>query len=129
MYTRHICVSAGDRIAEHSRADGGLTKALGGLAEICGADGRDAVVLRDEGGRKLFTAGSYCGFVCFADGTLLEILPRRETPAEARKALCTEFCRRCGYEFREVDFVPERNFMEYFISAACSRRIRAARRT
>lgn len=116
MYTRHICVSAGDRIAEHSRADGGLTKSLGGLAEICGADGRDAVVLRDEGGRKLFTAGSYCGFVCFADGTLLEILPRRETPAEARKALCTEFCRRCGYEFREADFVPERNFMEYFIS-------------
>ena len=116
MYNRHICVSANERIAELSPEDGGLLSALSELAEVCASEGKEAVTLRRANGKCIFTAGSYCGFACFADGTLLELLPRRESIADARKALCEEFCRRCGTEFSPRGFDPEVNFMEYFIS-------------
>ena len=116
MYTRHICVSANERIAELSPENGGLSKVLGELAEVGAAEGREAVVLRRENGRQYFTAGTYCGFACFIDGSLLEILPHAESTAEARAALCRELCRRCGFEFKASAFDPEMNFMEYFIS-------------
>lgn len=117
MYSRHICVSANERIAELSPESGSLTKVLGELAEVGAADGREVIALRRENGRHFFTAGTYCGFACFTDGTLLEILPRTEGgTAEARKLLSAEFGRRCGFEFSAETFAPEVNFMEYFIS-------------
>lgn len=115
MYTRLICVSANDTIAELP-GEGGFPFMLGELAEVCETDGRRAVAAYEKDGRKLFAAGSYCGFACFADGTLLEILPSAEDRAAARKALCAEFCRRCGAPFSPSSFDPDVNFMEYFIS-------------
>ena len=115
MYTRYICVSANETIAELTR-EGGFPLMLGEFAEVCAADGRGAVAVRERDGRKLFTAGSYCGFACFADGTLLEILPPAEDRAAAKKTLCAEFCRRCGAHFSPSAFDPDMSFMEFFIS-------------
>ncbi|MDO4863364.1 MAG: hypothetical protein Q4A05_04255 [Ruminococcus sp.] len=117
MYNRLICVSANDTIAELSPENGELSAMLGEFAEVCAADGRDAVTVSRTGGRSRFTAGSYCGFVCLADGTLIEILPRTDDgTADARKALCTELCRRCGASFGPSGFDPEVNFMEFLIA-------------
>ena len=54
---------------------GGLSALLGDFAEVCAADGRRAVLLAEENGERCFKAGSYCGFICFTDGTFVEILP------------------------------------------------------
>ena len=116
MYTRHLCVSANEMIAELSPENGRLTTMLGEFAEVCAADGRKAITAVQDKGRKYFKTGSYCGFARFTDGTLLEILPHNENAAGARKALCAEFCRRCGYAFDAYSFDPGMNFMEYFIS-------------
>lgn len=115
MYTRYICVSANETIAELTR-EGGFPQMLGEFAEVCAADGRGAVAVRERDGRKLFTAGSYCGFACFADGTLLEMLPPAEDRAAAKKALCAEFCRRCGAQLSPSAFDPDMSFMEFFVS-------------
>ena len=117
MYSRHICVSANEMITELSPDNGGLSQMLGEFAEECAADGREAVVMRQKGGKIYLMAGSYCGFACLADGTLIEVLPRTDGDASsARKALCREFCRRCGYTFSPSGFDPDMNFLEYFIS-------------
>ncbi len=117
MYTRQFCVSANGIIAEVSPKNGELSNMLGEFAEVCTADGSNAVTVSRKNGVKYFMAGDYCGFVCLADGTLIEILPNTEgDTANARKTLCTEFCERCGYEFRPLSFDPDMNFMEYFIS-------------
>lgn len=117
MYTRHICVSAHECIAEHSPENAELSKMLGGFAEVCAADGREAVAAGEKDGTRYFTAGSYCGFAYLADGTLIEILPRADGgTADARKALCMELCRRSGHTFNSLSFDPDMNFMEYFIS-------------
>ena len=117
MYTRQFCVSANEIIAEVSPKNGELSNMLGEFAEVCAADGRNAVTVSTKNGIKYFMAGDYCGFVCLADGTLIEILPKTEGgTANARKLLCTEFCERCGYEFRPLSFDPDMNFPEYFIS-------------
>lgn len=94
---------------------GGLSALLGDFAEVCAADGRRAVLLAEENGERCFKAGSYCGFICFTDGTFVEILPY-PGGAEARKRLCAEFCRRCGAEFSRYVFDPDTNFLEFFIS-------------
>ncbi len=117
MYTRHICVSVNERIADCSAENSELGMMLGEFAEVCEADGRKTVSAAEKNGKKYITAGSYCGFICLADGTLIEILPHSEDGAEsARKALCEEFCDRCGYEFRPTSFEPDMNFFEYFVS-------------
>ena len=117
MYTKHICVSANESIAEFSPENGELSKMLGEFTEVCAADGRNAVYVGRKNGKKLFFAGDYCGFACFADGTLVEILPlAKGGTTNARKELCAEFCRRRGYNFEQSNFDPEMNFMEYFIS-------------
>lgn len=117
MYTRHICVSANERIADSSAKNSELCMMLSEFAEVCRADGRKAVSAAEKNGSKYFTAGSYCGFICLADGTLIEILPHSENGTEsARKALCEEFCNRCGYEFSPTSFEPDMNFFEYFVS-------------
>lgn len=115
MYTRHFCVSAHDMIVDISRKNGEITKMLGEFAAVCKADGREAITVSQINGIRYFTAGSYCGFVCLADGTFIEILPQTDgDTADARNELCAEFCRRCGYTFAPPD--NETNFMEYFIS-------------
>ncbi|WP_295081542.1 hypothetical protein [Ruminococcus sp.] len=117
MYTRQFCVSANEKIADISGDNGELSKMLGEFAEVCAAEGREAVTVSQGKGAKYFMAGDYCGFASLTDGTLVEILPRSKGgTAEARKELCTEFCRRCGYTFSPSGFDPDRNFMEYFIS-------------
>lgn len=117
MYTRHLCVSANEKIADLSADNAELSQMLEEFAEVCEADGRKAVSVSQKNGSKYFSAGSYCGFVCLADGTLIEILPHSENgTADARKELCSEFCKRCGFEFRPMSFDPDMNFMEYFIS-------------
>ncbi|SHM14175.1 5-methylcytosine restriction system specificity protein McrC [Ruminococcus flavefaciens] len=116
MYTRHICISANERIAV-SGENTGLSKLLRDFAELCAADGRKVVIAGRKNGAEKFMIGSYCGAVCFTDGTLIEILPStRDSIADARKALCNEFCRRSGFTFDPYGFDPEMNFMEYFIS-------------
>lgn len=117
MYTRQLCVSADDIIADSSPENAELAMMLGEFADVCSTDGREAVRVSSKNGRKCFTAGNYCGFICFADGTLVEILPRTEGGTEnARKLLCEEFCSRCGYEFRMSEQIRDMNFMEYFIN-------------
>lgn len=117
MYTRHICVSANERIAEVSKDNGRLSEMLGEFAEACKADGRNAIAVSQQKGKKYFTAGNYCGFAYLADGTLIEILPvTKGGTAEARKLLCEDFCKRCGYTFTPSASDPDMNFMEYFIS-------------
>ncbi len=117
MYSRYICVSANERIAELSKEKGELTKILAEFAEDCELDGRKAVTIGRKNGAKWFIAGSYCGFAALADGTLVEILPHDEGgETEARKKLCAELCRRCGYTFRPSELEPDMNSMEYFIS-------------
>ncbi|MCR4640300.1 hypothetical protein [Ruminococcus sp.] len=117
MYTRHICVSANEIIADSAEKNSELAMMLSEFAEVCEADGRRAVSVSEKGGKKYISAGSYCGFICLADGTLAEILPKLGNSAEnARKALCEEFCDRCGYEFRPMSFDPHMNFLEYFVS-------------
>ena len=116
MYSRYICVSANERIAELSKEKGELTKILAEFAEDCELDGRKAVTIGRKNGAKWFIAGSYCGFAALADGTLVEILPHDEGgETEARKKLCAELCRRCGYTFRPSELEPDMNSMEYFI--------------
>jgi 5-methylcytosine-specific restriction endonuclease McrBC regulatory subunit McrC len=125
MYTKHICVSANESIAEFSPENGELTKVLGEFADVCAADGRNAVYVGRKNGKKLFIAGDYCGFACFSDGTLVEILPQSTGgAAEARKTLCTEFCKHCGYNFDQLNFDPEMNFLEYFISVFASETVK-----
>ena len=116
MYTRHICVSANECITEISEENSGFPSMLGEFAEVCEAEGRQAVTLSGKKGRKYFKAGSYCGFVYFADGTLLEILPKAEDTTSARRILAAEFCRRCGFDLSKAVFDPEINFLEFFIS-------------
>lgn len=117
MYTRHLCVSAGDMIAENSPENAELANMLGEFAEVCAADGREAVTVREENGKKYFAAGAYSGYACFTDGTLLEILPQTKGDTQAaRKLLCEEFCRRCGAEFEPPLLQPDTNFMEYLIA-------------
>lgn len=111
MYNRHICVSAGEMIPD----SGGLSAVLGDFTEVCSADGRKAVSLVEGNGERHFRAGSYCGFVCFNDGTFVEILPYPGDD-EARKMFCAEFCRRCGADFSRYVFDPDTNFLEFFIS-------------
>ena len=117
MYTRHICVSANEIIAEVSAADSGLSAMLGEFAEVCAAEGRKAVAVSQTDGVSCFTSGSYCGFARFTDGTLLEILPRTTgDTAYARKLLCDEFCRRCGFEPGLTLTGQDMDLMEYLIS-------------
>ena len=117
MYTRHFCVSANEKIADFSSENGDLSEMLGEFAENCAADGRKAVTVSHRNGKKYFKAGSYCGFASLIDGTLVEILPHTKgSVSDARKELCAEFCRRCGFTFDPSGFDPEMNFMEYFIS-------------
>lgn len=117
MYTRHFCVSVSERIVESTPENGELSKMLGEFAEACSSDGRKAITVSRENGVQYYSAGSYCGFAYLADGTLVEILPRTEGGTEnARKMLCAEFCRRCGYDPSMSDLSPDMNFMEFFIS-------------
>lgn len=117
MYTRHICVTANERIAVPASDCDGFIKTLGELAEASSADGGRAVNAARRDGRTSFTAGERCGFVYLVDGTLAEILPQTKGgAAAARKALCAEFCRRCGFAFRESALADDMNFMEFFIS-------------
>ena len=116
MYTRHICVTANEKIADFSKENGGLSEMLGEFAEVCAADGRKVVTLRQQKGTKYFTAGSYCGFARLTDGTLIEILPHTKDDAAAREELCAEFCKRCGHSFRPSALDTDTNFMEFFIS-------------
>lgn len=117
MYTRHFCISAHDTIVDISHKNGELTKMLGEFAAVCKADGRKAISVSQKKGIKYFTAGSYCGFAFLVDGTLIEILPNTESSrANARKELCAEFCKRCGFFFDPSGLRPDMNFMEYFIS-------------
>ena len=116
MYTRHLCVSANEVIAEFSDEKNGLSKILGELSEACEDSGMEAVTVSYENGIRRFETGSYCGTVCLGDGILIEILPcENGETANARKQLCAEFCKRCGYVFRESD-AEDKNFMEYLIS-------------
>ncbi|WP_028517719.1 5-methylcytosine restriction system specificity protein McrC [Ruminococcus flavefaciens] len=116
MYTRHICVTANEKIADFSRENGELSEMLGEFAEVCAADGRKAVTVRQQKGVKYFMAGSYCGFARLTDGTLVEILPNSKNDNAAREKLCAEFCKRCGHSFRPSAIAPDTNFMEFFIS-------------
>lgn len=117
MYTRHICVKANERIAEISPENTELAKMLGEFADVCEADGKKAVTLERKKGSEYFMAGSYCGFACLSDGTLLEILPPvKGGAANARRVLGAEFCKRCGYKFDPSVFGEGMNFMEYVIS-------------
>lgn len=115
MYTRHFCVSANEMIAEISRENEKLSEMLGDFAETCAADGRNAIMVKKNNGKKCFVAGTYCGFAFLVDGTLIEILPEGER-LTARKELCTEFSRRCGITFNPSGFDSDTNFMEYYIS-------------
>lgn len=117
MYTRHICVSANEKLANFSSGNDELSIMLSDLAEVCEASGRKAVAFCQQEGAGFFTAGSYCGFARLTDGTLIEILPPSENGiAEARKLLCAEFCKRCGFEDSRSSPDADMNFMEYFIS-------------
>ena len=117
MYTRHICVSAHDTIVDISHKNSELTKMLGEFAAVCRSEGREAISVSQQKGVRYFTAGSYCGFAFFANGTLIEILPSAVDDTEGgRRELCEEFCRRCGYQFRPSDLGKDMNFAEYFIS-------------
>lgn len=112
MPENYICVSANGIIAEHSAENKELSEMLGEFAENC-----KAVKIRQKNDKEYFTADSVCGFARFTDGTLIEILPHSENSREdARKELCAEFCRRCGYSFSSISFNPDMNFMEFFIS-------------
>jgi 5-methylcytosine-specific restriction endonuclease McrBC regulatory subunit McrC len=115
MYTRHLCLSANESINALAPENSEFTGALNGFAEACSEDGRNILTVSEKDGAKYFNTGSYCGFACFADGTLIEILPDKDR-AKGRKALCMEFCSRCGFTFNEMSFDPEMNFLEYFIS-------------
>ena len=116
MYTRHLCVSANEVIAEFSAENNGLSKMLGELAEACSDSGIEAVTVRNENGIRRYETGSSCGFACLDDGTLFEILPCADgETANTRKQLCADFCRRCGFTFRESE-ADDKNFMEYLIS-------------
>lgn len=117
MYNRYICVSANEMIADSSPENSGLCGLLGEFAGECAAEGREAVTVIHQNEMQIFNAGSYCGFACFDDGTLIEILPKTEGSIEdARMKLCEEFCSRCGFDFIPSSFDPDMNFMEYFIS-------------
>ena len=109
MPDKYICVSANSIIAEHSAENKELSEMLGEFSENC-----EAVKIRQKNGKEYFTAGSYCGFARFTDGTLVEILPN--ISEDARTELCAEFCKRCGYSFFPTDLSPDMNFMEFFIS-------------
>ena len=52
MYTRHICVSANEKIADISAKNGELGMMLGEFAEVCEADGRKAVSAAEKNGKK-----------------------------------------------------------------------------
>lgn len=117
MYSKHLCVSNNEKIAEFSPESGDASKMLGEFAEACKTDGRPIITASQKDGIKYFTAGNYSGFLCLADGTLIEILPHTKGgKAEARKLLCKEFCKRCGADFDPFRFDPDMNFLEYFIS-------------
>lgn len=117
MYTRHICVSANESIIDSSAESSGLSEILSDISEMCSAEGKKVITASKKSSTGHFMAGSYCGFLCLVNGTLIEILPCTEGGIpNARKALCEEFCKRCGHTFSLSDFEPDRNFMEYFIS-------------
>lgn len=117
MQTRHICVSANARIAEISPDNSELTKMLSEFAEVCNADGRKVISVSKHNGKYCFVTGSYCGFARLADGTLIEILPPMKKGRDyARKVVCAEFCRRCGFRFSESSYRRGMSFMDYFIS-------------
>ena len=117
MYTRHYCVSANGRFRVLSDRKGELTAILTEFAEVCKTDGREVLTVSHKNGSRFFNTGPFCGFICLTDGTLIEFLPRtKEGTDAARRALCAEFCKRCGYTFRESDLRPDMNFLEYFIS-------------
>ena len=95
MYTRHICVKANERIAEISPENTELAKMLGEFADVCEAGGKKAVTLERKKGSEYFMAGSYCGFACLSDGTLLEILPPvRSSANDAATNLTRQFSAR-----------------------------------
>ena len=75
MYTRHICVSVNERIADCSAENSELGMMLGEFAEVCEADGRKTVSAAEKNGKKYITAGSYCGFICLADVTCIPVTP------------------------------------------------------
>ena len=52
MYTRHICVSVNERIADCSAENSELGMMLGEFAEVCEADGRNAVSAAEKNGKK-----------------------------------------------------------------------------
>lgn len=117
MYTKLLSVSANKIIAKPSPENSELFTMLGEFAEVCEADGRKAVIISQKKGVRYLMAGAYCGFAYLANGTLLEILPDTNgSISDARKLLCAEFCRRCGFTFEPSRFDPDINFMEYLIS-------------
>lgn len=117
MYNKYLCVSVNESIAASPPDNSELSHLLGEFAEACTDDGRNIITVNRSNDMKYFTVGPYCGFACFTDGTLLEILPRTKSgTAEARKRLCVEFCKRCGAPFDHSGFDPDMNFLEYFIS-------------
>ena len=58
MYTKHLCVSANENIAEISAENGKLSEMLGEFAEVCEADGRKVIAVSRKNGKKFFTAGT-----------------------------------------------------------------------
>lgn len=104
-------------ILECSPENQRLSEMLGEFAEVCAAEGRKAITVGRRHGVSCFNAGAYCGFALLTDGTLIEVLPPAGKDTDfARKVLCAEFCKRCGYKFSESGLRPGMNFMEYFIS-------------
>lgn len=117
MYTRQFSINTNEWIAVSASRNRELSEILGRLAELTTADGSDVLTVSVKKGVRYFMAGKYCGFVCFADGTLVEILPRTKGgKVNARIALCEDFCQRCGHKFSPSDLHDDMNFMEYFIS-------------
>ena len=113
MYTRHICVSVNEIIADTSPGNSNIIPMLSEFAEACKADGIEAVTFCQKKDTGYFIAGSYCGFAALSDGTLIEILPKTDNP---QSDLCAEFCKRCGADINSSDLKNDMSFPEFFIS-------------
>ena len=79
MYTRHLCVSANEVIAEFSAENNGLSKMLGELAEACSDSGIEAALFvisligQNSANKELF-AGDVYVFTALAALLLRSIL-------------------------------------------------------
>lgn len=110
-----------EKIAELTSENKNRFEMLSDFAQTAESEGKNILILTEENGRKILRTTDCVGFVRFADGTQLEILPHISKECEnefyeARKLLCRSLCELFDIVYPDNAIDNSESFFECFIS-------------